>query len=661
MFVTTSDSLFHQIYNECMTELKKISLSELDASIIRYLISCQDYCTSYDIAMNVGINRRQIRSEINVIKDILEDLGYTLDSKRSKGYFILERSELGFLNELVNNAGTHNEFLSPGVRRTYATQLLIENDDDYMRLDDLADALYVSRSTINNDLAQHLSRLEKHNLTLDFKKRGGVRIVGTELAKRESYCDGLFSIFSNSRTIYNYLDLFTNPQAKLENMIVDTLQAYSIQMSDTAMCDFLIYLTVLASRISKGKTLTESPDITPIEGRSEFDVARILAGLLSNYLNVQINEHEINRIAIKLLAKRSSTLITDATEHPEALLISRDCLDQIYKTMRISFHDPRFARIFEQYIYTTYVITRYNEKVRHPLYQEMQENYPVAYDMAKIVSDVFRQHTGTPLSSSHIAFYTTFFNTWISRMKTKKEPVLLICSLGTGATESVREQLMVDLGSRIDILDTCMYYQLNDMDLSRYTFIISTMPINRTLSIPTVHISQFVLQDDIKKIIDFLSTNFSSFRPLCVMTPSLYIDRVHASDINGAYSAMAKIISSVFKKLKPTYVESILSTEQNIINVLPNSIALIKLSKPLSSHSFISVLALDQPLLYNGEEIRILLAVSSVNKTINLFTAMQEKCVSVRKKDICSFIEQPHEYHEFLSLVTDIEKEDSDF
>ncbi len=641
-----------------MTELKKISLNELDASIIRYLISCQDYCTSYDIAMNVGINRRQIRSEINVIKDILEDLGYTLDSKRSKGYFILERSELGFLNDLVNNAGTQNEYLSPAARRTYATQLLIENDDDYMRLDDLADVLYVSRSTINNDLAQHLHRLESHNLTLDFKKRGGVRIIGSELAKRETYCDGLFGIFSNSRTIYNYLDLFTNPQAKLENMIIVTLQAYSIQMSDTAMCDFLIYLTVLASRISKGKTLTESPDIKLIEDRSEFVVARILAGLLSNYLNVQINEHEINRIAIKLLAKRSSTLITDTIEQPEALLISRDCLDQIYRSMRISFHDPTFARIFEQYIYTTYVITRYNEKVRHPLYYEMQENYPVAYDMARIVSDVFHQHTGKPLSESHIAFYTTFFNTWIARMKTKKEPVLLICSLGTGATESVREQLMVDLGSRIDILDTCMYYQLNDMDLSRYTFIISTMPINRTLSIPTVHISQFVLQDDIKKIIDFLSTNFSSFRPLCVMTPSLYTDRVHAVNINDAYSAMAEVISSVFKKLKASYVESILSSEQNILNVLPNSIALMKISKPLSSHSFISVLVLDEPLDCSGEEIRVLLVVSSVNKTINLFTAMQEECVFVQKRDVCEFIKEHHAYTEFMSLILDAEKED---
>ncbi len=640
-----------------MSELKNISLNELDAAIIRYLVSCQDYCTSYDIAMNVGINRRQIRSEINVVKDILDELGYTLDSKRSKGYFILERSELGFLNELLeNNSFSQNTVMSPGNRRTYLTQLLVENDDDYMKLDDLADTMFVSRSTVNNDLITHTARLESKGLKLDFKKRGGVRLVGSELAKREIYCDGTFSIFGNSGTLYNYLDLFTNREAKLESAILDILQRYDLQMSDTALCDFMIYLTVTATRLSKGKTLTESPDISMIEGGIEFDVARIIATMLSNYLGVMINEHEINRIAIKILAKRSSSLLTDVAASPEAKQIAADCLESIRAKMRINFSNPGFLNVFEQYIYTTYVITNFGEKVRHPLYREMRENYPVAYDAAVIVSDEFEKHTGKPLSSSHIAFYTTFFNTWIARMKTKKEPVLLICGLGVGATESVREQLLVDLGSRIDIVDTCMYYQLGRMDLSKYTFIISTMPINKELPIPVLTISQFVLQDDIHKIVDFLSTNFSSFRSAVVMTPSLYKDRIHVKKLSDVYEVMASIICSVFPRLKPTYVETILAAEQNIFNVLPNSIALIKLSKPLSSHSFICAAVLDKPLKYGDDEIRVILAVSSVNKTINLFTAMQEQCINIPKKTVDRFIQEPHPYSDFVSMIMDEEE-----
>ena len=88
--------------------MEKLIINDINVAIIEYLIINLDYCDSYDIARNVGINRRQVRSAIISIKDILRDLGFTLESKRSKGYRIVERNRINELSDTFNSMRFRN-------------------------------------------------------------------------------------------------------------------------------------------------------------------------------------------------------------------------------------------------------------------------------------------------------------------------------------------------------------------------------------------------------------------------------------------------------------------------------------------------------------------------------------------------------------------------
>ena len=59
-------------------------------------------------------------------------------------------------------------------------------------------------------------------------------------------------------------------------------------------------------RILAGHTITHPQDLTLIEGRSEFACARDIAHFIEEKNQCEINEYEINQIAIELICKRSS-------------------------------------------------------------------------------------------------------------------------------------------------------------------------------------------------------------------------------------------------------------------------------------------------------------------------------------------------------------------
>jgi Transcriptional antiterminator len=636
-----------------MNKVADLNISDLDASIIQYLVSTNDYCTSFDIASAISINRRQVRGEMNSVKNILAKLGYTLDSKRSKGYLILERSELDNLVNIICSTGTeYGDINTPEGRQSFLCQVLYIDDEYYIKLDDLADMMFVSRSTVNNSLTQLAKNIfNKYNLTIEYRSRNGLKLVGTELGKREMYCDIVFDLLGQSHKINTFVDLFRIPDAHLENEICKVIQRYHIHLSDIAFADFMLYLTTTGQRISTGKVLTSSPDMTPIKGRPEFDPARVIGSLISNYFNVSVNEHEINRIAIKIIAKQSSSQIKLNVNNPLTQKIMDESFNEIYQQTHISFTSPVYYPIFERYIYATTLILQYHEKIRNPLYHQVSDHYPLAYLISNIVADVMEKYTGFRMSSSHIAFYTIFFNNWIQNLKSHHENVLLIGGYGSMAAESVRYEINQRLGNMLAVKDTCMYHELDDYNLSEYAFVITTLPIAIHLTIPVITISQHVLDDDINKIRRFISSDYKNFHPCLSFCPSLFKSGVIIKNLHDASKSLSNLICSILTRLKAPYVERCLLAEQNRIETLNNGILMIKIDKALSSHSIVAQIILSKKILYDEEDIWTIIVISSEDKTLDLFSAVYETCSKVPYEAIEKLAKNNGTYIDFLSLL----------
>ncbi|MBQ2657657.1 MAG: PRD domain-containing protein [Erysipelotrichaceae bacterium] len=606
---------------------ERLVISTIDTAIIEYLILNHDYCDSYDIARNVGINRRQVRSAIVSVKNILHGLGFTLESKRSKGYRIVERNRIGELSDIIHaSTPESSSFISPLGRQDCIMEILFMRDNEYTQLDELADLLYVSRSSIANDIADLKSQFDKRKVAIETKSRQGIRMIGEEFNKRECYCDCLFNILTKNNIHYAFLDLFLDEKNPLEFDIIRTIRSFQIPISDYALCDFLLYLTVSVMRIMQGKCLTDSPDIQNIKQTKEYELAIVLATKIGQYFGFYANEHEINRIAIKLIAKESASIQERIIPSSLAVSIGEETIKRIYdRTGVLLPEDDPLYPAFMRSVETGISYLKYNEKVRNPFFDSIKENCPLAYQMSLIYQEVMAEIYHKKPSTSDLVFCSIFFNNWIQKLYHHPRKVLLVCGLGSSATQMTCSLLNEALYNSIQITDTRMYYELSDCDLSRFDFVISTMAIQKELPIPAIHISQFVTRDDVRRVQNYISNDYQNLHPEYVCVPTLFTNiPENVTSLKECFKIMSEMVCRQFSRLKINYVDSQLNNKTNIHTVLDNGIYFLRLEKPLISGHYPIIALLSNPIIIEEKLVYAVIVVSSDHSDYQFYRSLRE-------------------------------------
>lgn len=632
-----------------------MNFKKSEVEIIKLLISSPNFISSYDIATATGISRRSVRDEMINIKIILNSLGYELISKTSKGYIIDGKSpeSLQTLSKIIENAERQRESVFPTLpweRRNYIMKRLLDKDD-YIKIDQLADELLISRSTISNDLKGARSDVKKYNLTLKQKPNYGLKIIGDEIDKRKPISDFWFTNLKESNMFYDYLNSYITDESSLEYGIITILKKYKIEISDIALCDFLITLTVSLSRITTHRIITSSPDLSCIKDRVELNAAKDIASFLEHKVGCDINEHEINHIAIALICKRSTQGLTPENK-PETQKLIAEIIDEIYKQTLISFNNIKFYEVFTLYIESALLRLTYNEKIRNPLYDEVKTIYPVAYELAQITSSVLFKHTNQLLSRSEIAFFTVLFNTTINQRDIQKKKVLLLSGLGGGAEDQYIYQILEQFENQIDIVKTSQYYKLPDEDLSLYDFIISGVPIHKKLSIPYINISPIITQDDLNKINNYLSYLFNKNRMETIFHPKLYKDQINAKTKVTAIKEFFKLLKEQYPQLPESFKNSLMIKDHCSLILHKNNIGLLKLQKPINNNNILSVLIFKEPLYWDRSKLKMIILFSCRDDDNYIYNTLTNTItdLSSSQKDIDELYTNPS-YQNFIKKI----------
>lgn len=594
-----------------------MKLNKNEIEIIKLLISSPNYISTYDIANSTGINRRVVRDEMVHIKTFLGNLGWTINVKVSKGYLLLKRStqELEKLQEMIESFEQERDYLIPNLpddRRNFIINKLIELDD-YIKIDEIADELLVSRSTITKDICFVKKTIQKYNLTIKQKPNYGIRICGNEVELREPLCDSLFTNLQSSQMFYNYLDNFLNDSLTLEHGIIQIIKEHHIKIDDIALCDFLINCLVGVMRIVKNHCILNEPeDYQYIKDTKEMAVAKEITDYISHKSHITYNKYETMNIG-KLLICKSYSYNNYFHQEDQVKKIVNDTLFNIEKETYIHFTDKNFIEYFSQYVNNAFIRIKYSEKIRTPLFLDVITNTPLAYGLAYITSDVFKKHINKSFSRSELAAFAGFFNTELLKMQTTKFKVLLIGGLGGTYFDLLQLRLNESFSNKINILKIANYYQLSNEDLHQYDFIISTVPIHKKLAIPHIHISHMVTSDDLNKVNNYISNISYKYKFKYYFHPKFYLDHIKCKQKNKIIELIYKLLKGVYPKMNDSIVH-ILKTNQYIFSCIQNEIGIIQLTKPINANPNIIVLIFDEPIHWQQQELHILILFSCIDE-----------------------------------------------
>lgn len=633
-----------------------MKLQKKEIQIIKLLISANTYMSSYAIAESTGINRRLVRDEMNNIRIILKSLGYQLISKSSKGYMI----ESTLPNTIQQLAAKIEQFEQehysaiptlPSEREDYIIRRLL-NTNDYVKIDDLANELLISRSSVSNDLKSVRETVKKSHLTIKQKPNYGIKICGKEIDCRKPLVDIFFTNFKDSAMFYDLLRYTNQDNEMIENVILNILEDYQIEISDVSLCDFLLCVSTNISRMRLGCYLTEIDNIEDIKDRIEFEIADVISKRLEERLHMTIPQEESKQIGIELLSKRSSFNMISYHEDT-AQKLAQATIQEIYDTTRIDFssHIELFEELM-RYNQGTLLRQRFNTKLRNPLYLEIKQKYALGYELAQIASTVFERYGHLALTLSELSYFAIMFNTALNRGVQRKKKVLLLCSLSYGTTELIEWQINERFGNEIDIIKHTQFYKLHYENLEIYDFIISTIPIHDPLPIPCLFINTIMEEEDFNKIDNYLAYAFYNRGIETCFHPRLFKAHVKVKRKTEVIHEMYKLIKQQFS-LKDNSLKRTLATYSNTnIQEYDNYISIIKYNKPINNNNLVTVVITEYPLVGYKKEVQIFVLVAFKERDEHLANALCNSiaALSQNQESIFAILENPT-YNNFIRIL----------
>ena len=353
---------------------------------------------------------------------------------------------------------------------------------------------------------------------------------------------------------------------------------------------------------------------------------------------------------MQLVSKRSTKGLKFG-HNPNTVNLQNEVLDKIKEETLITLNEEHFNKVFPLYLEYTLIRQKYGEKLRTPLYKDIQYEMPLAYDLAQIVSSVIKKHTRIGLSSSEITNFTILFNNAINKKKRNKKKVLLINCMSQSIKAFTLDYLRKELNEQIDITKVIHYYEIKDECLDDYDLIISTAPIHRQLPVPVINMNYIVTQDDIIRIKSYLSYLFNDEQMIYYFHPKFYETHVKVKTLRGLATTFYQSINKVYQ-LNTSKKNDMMNKHICSIHTFNNSIGLLKLSRPLNSNNIISIIVLEEPITIDEHTFQIALLFScNENQNVmynTLFASL--KTISENSKAMGQLLSHIS-YTEFLSIL----------
>lgn len=563
------------------------------------------------LSEKLKVTERTIRNDITSINSILEKHGAVIKIKRGEGYYI-DIFDLNLYQEyLAKNSEEimdSNEIPdSPIERNKYILKHILYNND-YIKVEDLADILYVSKVTILNDIKRIKTILSKYNLTLISKPYHGLKISGKEFDIRQCISDNIIN-----RDFENYIIGFTDEEKdlfkdvnldELQEVVLKEVNKSNVEFSDFNFKNFMIHLAITISRILLNHKLENTKDIPHYDFNINDCVENIFKYIENKY-NIIISKADKFYIYNHYNTKSKS--LNDDIDNIDIRIVNytKELLNTIYDTYnfdlredKILYHDLLLH--FKSILNSKY----YNLNKVNPLINTIKSNYPLAFEITfTSIEKVFKNSIYT-FNEDEVGYVSLHIGAAIERFfqnNIKIKNAVIICGSGYGTSRLLEAQINKVFHDKLNIIECLSFNQFKSKKFTNIDLIISTIPLKHD-TIPVVLVDFTLLNKDIQNVSKAI-TNKSVISSKLLdeyFDPKLFIKSPKVKSKTELLNLMCCILNEneiVF----PSFTKSILYRETLSPTNIDNFLAIPHPMELSSTKTKICVAVLDEPIIWNEE------------------------------------------------------------
>ncbi|MDT2494383.1 BglG family transcription antiterminator [Enterococcus avium] len=501
-------------------------LSKRETQILKLLFDHKHtYLTSQEIASGIDVSNRTARKYLHLLEDALKQESLaTIEAKQGNGYQLkiedARRFDEFYLEEVKSQMASKDitTIQESNDRQYYIlNRLFFEQSAVYV--DAIADELFVSRSTISNDLVEIKKLITPYQIELQSKSNKGIFIVGNEQNIRHFIMNYFFMerLHDNLFAFSMYANLLAGISVEeIVIIVLDECRESQLKLSDFIVYNLVLHIGLAIKRIQNGFFMDIQAPISFDEDSIEYQTALKILARIEHAVGITFSSEEADFIALHLKNKITAKTIfkkADATEEQirAQLLETLKAIDQ--DTPFDLEHDTILIDGLMLHFIPLLTRLQNNSSIENPLLEEIKTQYPDLFELTVNYFSkmpVFRSYQVTEGEWAYLAIHITaaverYFNE-------QKTHVLVICATGLGSSRMIKNRLEREFGSRILIEKVISYYEIAEQDLSHIDLVISSINLgNIVLNAPIVNVSVFLGKDDIQKINHEISSNKGSY------------------------------------------------------------------------------------------------------------------------------------------------------
>lgn len=262
------------------------------SDMLKLIINSNDSIIINDIAEKYNISSRTVRYDLDRIDEYLKEMNLTpLIRKQNEGISVyLSEKEINKLLDSLKEVTTYGYVMSQNERVIYIICELLEKNE-YTTINSLADKMFVSRGTINNDLKEVRKLLKKKNISLESVKGKGLKAVGEEV-KLRSIASNIMFESSNVTNLFNInlIKMFKDMDIEfISNLIKAAEKQMGNTLSDYSFNNLVIHIAISIKRIQLSKDIImDEEELNNLIRTPEFSIASGIAKMLEERYLVNI-------------------------------------------------------------------------------------------------------------------------------------------------------------------------------------------------------------------------------------------------------------------------------------------------------------------------------------------------------------------------------------
>ncbi|MEG0239100.1 BglG family transcription antiterminator [Anaerorhabdus sp.] len=463
-----------------------------------HILSMQNgYVRSFELAEHAGVTERTIKNDIKELRDFSRASGAELHAQKGKGYYL----------EVIDNE------IYKQVKKQMTIQFMYKNNDnliqqsrtndilrrivvetEYLTIDDIADELYLTKSSIKEEMHEVNEILKSFNMAFRRKNEPGYLIKGNEFHRRMLMLS-LFEVhYHEAIPIYKSNDFTSNfyredqERYDIRHIFLQVLREERSYITDEN--GLSRYLCLMSSRYNDGcKIEFKKEDLIWIQSFRQYKVARkVIDCLKAKFKDFDVDENEITALALIFLyydnipkevnLKKEYKIVYD-----EALDYINDFIELIkdeyaidiqqindYQRILVSATIPLIIQ--KRFKSTAYMIYNFNTFDRHIKNSIFSINLGLDY------ANLFHKRFKMNLSLTNMFNISNSIRVILSKINFTFKPLRAMVTTQSGfeASYYLRDIIKGRFKRYFEKLDVYEFYDMRRINKEEYDYVILSLP-----------------------------------------------------------------------------------------------------------------------------------------------------------------------------------------